>query len=139
MASSTPSLSPVAKKVLTATRVCEIYNNMHTNKNKSSTVVAEEKKTLFNATLQKKLNLKEELDFRDQKKWRDLTNPQKNAMNEKELRHFLRGLERTRLDEEESIQHERDELVNEIKPLSLEMQEWLEEHQVRIMNEKNNK
>ena len=80
-----------------------------------------------------------ELDFRDQKKWRDLTNPQKNAMNEKELRHFLRGLERTRLDEEESIQHKRDELVNEIKPLSLEMQEWLEEHQVRIMNEKNNK
>ena len=161
----------VAKKALTATRVCEIYNNMHTNKNKSSTVVAEEKKTLFNAALQKKLNPKEgkylndltpfingtvvlsylngvnggrpyllaELDFRDEKKWRDLTDAQKSSMSDKELRYFLRGLERARLDTEEGILHEKDELVTEIKPLSPEMQEWLEEHQVRIMNEKNNK
>eukprot|EP00956_Cyclotella_meneghiniana_P041937 scaffold245596_cov23-Cyclotella_meneghiniana.AAC.1 len=124
---------------------------MRTNKNKSSAVVAEEKKTLFNAALQKKLNPKEvnggrpyllaELDFHDEKKWRDLTDAQKSSMtmSDKELRYFLRGLERTRLDTEEGILHEKDELVTEIKPLSPEMQEWLEEHQVRIMNEKNNK
>ena len=161
----------VTKKALTSDRVREIYNNMRTNKNKSSAVVAEEKKTLFNAALQKKLNPKEgkylndltpfingkvvlsylniknggkpfllaELNFRDQKRWRDLTDAQKNAMNEKELRYLLRSLERTRLDEEEGIQYEEDEKVSEIKPLSPEMQEWLEERQVEIMNEKNNR
>ena len=160
-----------AKKALTASRVREIHNNLRTNKNKSSTVVAEEKKKVYDAALQKKLNPKEgkllmdftpfingtdvlsylngvnggrpyllaELDFRDEKKWRDLTDAQKSSMTDKELRYFLRGLERSRLDSEEGIQHEKDESVTAIKPLSPEMQEWLEEHQVRIMNKKNNK
>ena len=35
-----------AKKALTAARVREIFNNMRTNKNKSSSIVAEQKKTL---------------------------------------------------------------------------------------------
>eukprot|EP00956_Cyclotella_meneghiniana_P017424 scaffold28348_cov21-Cyclotella_meneghiniana.AAC.2 len=160
-----------AKKALTASRVREIHNNLRTSKNKSSTVVAEEKKKVYDAALQKKLNPKEgkllmdftpfingtvvlsylngvnggrpyllaELDFRDEKKWRDLTDAQKSSMSDKELRYFLRGLERTRLDYEEGIQYEKDEDVSEIKPLSPEMQEWLEEHQERIMNEKNRK
>ena len=160
-----------AKKALSAARLREIYDNMRTSKNKSSAIVAEEKKSLFNKALTKKLNPKEgkhlldltpfingkvvlsylnlknggkpfllaELDFRDQKRWRDLTDAQKNAMNEKELRYFLRSLERTRLDEEEGIQYEEDEKVTEIKPLSPEMQEWLEERQVEIMNERTNR
>eukprot|EP00956_Cyclotella_meneghiniana_P009649 scaffold13339_cov32-Cyclotella_meneghiniana.AAC.1 len=160
-----------AKKALSAARLREIYDNMRTSKNKSSAIVAEEKKSLFNKALTKKLNPKEgkhlldltpfingkvvlsylnlknggkpfllaELDFRDQKRWRDLTDAQKNAMNEKELRYFLRSLERTRLDEEEGIQYEEDEKVSEIKPLSPEMQEWLEERQVEIMNERINR
>eukprot|EP00956_Cyclotella_meneghiniana_P010360 scaffold14347_cov50-Cyclotella_meneghiniana.AAC.1 len=50
-----------AKKALSATRLREIYNNMRTSKNKSSAIVAEEKKSLFNKALTKKLNPKEAL------------------------------------------------------------------------------
>ena len=80
-----------------------------------------------------------ELNFRDQKKWRDVPAATKNTMKEKDLQHFLRGFERTRLDDEEGIQHECDDHITEFKPLSPEMKEWLEIHQVRIANEKNSK
>ena len=93
----------------------------------------------LNAKNGSKRYLLAELNFRDQKKWRDVPAETKNAMKEKELRHFLRGLERAQPDGEEGIQHECDDHVTEFKPLSPELKEWLEIHQVRIANEKNNK
>ena len=83
---------------------------------------------LLNATNQGKPFLLAELNFRDHKTWREMPATQKAAMKEKELRHLLREIERTRLDEEDGINIPKEDVaqITEIKSAKIRRQTELD-------------